>query len=572
MMWQHPAAKYRPTKPVALPDRQWPNRQLSAPPIWMSTDLRDGNQALFEPMAAAVKHELFKWLVRIGFKEIEIGFPSASQTEFDFIRELIGRGGIPEDVTIEVLTPARAPLIHRTLEALRGAPRAIVHLYNATSPVFRRVVFQRDAAAVIRMATDAALLIQQLAAAQPDTLWRFQYSPETFSQTELPFALEICDAVTQIWNACPERPVIINLPATVEASTPNIFADQVEWMHRHLARRDGIILSVHPHNDRGSAVAAAELALMAGADRVEGCLFGNGERTGNVDLVTLALNLYSQGIDPGLDFSDLNAIARVAERCTGLPVPARHPYAGDLVFTAFSGSHQDAIHKGLAAQIPGTFWEVPYLPIDPADVGRQYDSIIRVNSQSGKGGAAYLLERHYGLVLPRRLQIEFGALVKTLAEQTGEVLAADLWALLEREYLHARSPLAYLGHSLADNGAHPVLQLHAHLHGEPVTFTGHGNGPIDALLAALALPVQLLSYEERALGGGSSARAAAFVELEREGGAPRFGIGIHENIVAASLHAVLSAVNRLHQQHPLVPLPVPGLHRPGADAGPGRRA
>ena len=556
-MWPHPARKYRPAATIALSDRQWPGRRLSAPPIWMSTDLRDGNQALFEPMDHARKLELFEWLVRIGFKEIEVGFPSASETEFTFIRSLIEQQRIPSDVTIEVLTPARGPLIERTMEALRGAPRAIVHLYNATAPVFRRVVFHLDETGVIRMATDGARLIQQLAVQQPDTAWRFQYSPETFSSTELDFSLAICDAVTEVWNASPQHPVIINLPATVEGATPNVFADQVEWMHRNLQRREGICLSVHPHNDRGTAVAAAELALMAGADRVEGCLFGNGERTGNVDIVTLALNLYSQGIDPGLDFSDLSAVARVAERCTGLPVPARHPYAGDLVFTAFSGSHQDAIHKGLAAQSADGFWEVPYLPIDPSDVGRRYDSIIRVNSQSGKGGVAYLLEHHYGLVLPRRFQVEFGSLVKALAERAGEVTAADLWQLLGREYFEARTPIAYEGHSLSGDGSFPELQLRALVHGESISLSGTGNGPIDALLNALALPIRLLSYEERALASGSGAKAAAFVELETGDVAPRFGVGIHENIVSASLLAVLCAVNRLHALQALVPKPKP---------------
>src|SRR4051794_5986326 len=404
-MIPHSARKYRPAFTPSLPDRTWPNQVIRQAPLWCSSDLRDGNQALIEPMDRARKRRMFDLLVAIGFKEIEVAVPSASQTEFDFVRSLIEEELIPDDVRIQVLTPARADLIARTLESLRGARRATVHLYNATSPLFRQVVFQRDRAGIVDIATTAARQIRELAAAQPGTDWRFEYSPETFTATELDFSKEICDAVTEIWQATPERKVILNLPATVEIATPNVYADQIEWMHRHLARRDSVVLSLHPHNDRGTGVAAAELGVMAGADRVEGCLFGNGERTGNVDLVTLALNLYTQGVDPGLDFSDIDRVRREVELANQLPVHPRHPYAGDLGFTAFSGSHQDAIRKGVGAQQGQTAWDMPYLPIDPADLGRGYDAVIRVNSQSGKGGVAYLLGAAMGIELPRRLQI-----------------------------------------------------------------------------------------------------------------------------------------------------------------------
>ena len=415
---EEPATKYRPFTPVNLPDRTWPSRTITKAPIWMSTDLRDGNQALFEPMDAARKMRMFKTLVAIGFKEIEVAFPSASETDFNFVRELIEGGHIPDDVTIEVLTQARDDLIERTFDSLRGAKRAIVHLYNATAPEFRKIVFGLDRDGVKTLAVNAARTIKRFADAATDTHFTLQYSPETFTATELDFAKEVCDAVFDVWQPTPEHKAIVNLPATVEVGTPNFYADQIEWMHRNLARRDALIVSVHPHNDRGTAVAAAELAVMAGADRIEGCLFGNGERTGNVDLVTLALNLYSQGVDPGLDFSQINEVARTAEECTQLPIHPRHPYVGDL-FTAFSGSHQDAIKKGFAVQRPDAVWEMPYLPIDPSDVGRTYDSIIRVNSQSGKGGIAYLLEQSYGVALPRRLQVDFSAAVQRLTDDSG---------------------------------------------------------------------------------------------------------------------------------------------------------
>ncbi|WP_018914991.1 2-isopropylmalate synthase [Thiomonas sp. FB-6] len=546
-MLKNPQTKYRPMPPVGLKDRTWPDQVITRPPIWMSTDLRDGNQALFEPMDAARKMRMFKMLCAIGIQQIEVAFPSASQTDFDFVRELIEGGHIPEDVTIEVLTQAREDLIRRSFESLRGARRAIMHVYNATAPNFRKIVFNVDVAGCKRIAVEAATLIRDLAAQQPETEWTFQYSPEVFSGTELPVAVEVCNAVTQVWQPTPERKIIFNLPATVEMSTPNIYADQIEWMHRHLDRRDSVILSVHPHNDRGCAVAAAELAVMAGADRVEGCLFGNGERTGNVDLVTLALNLYSQGVDPGLDFSNINAIARAVEDCNQLPIHPRHPYVGDLVFTAFSGSHQDAIKKGLAAQKPTALWEVPYLPVDPADLGRAYDSVIRVNSQSGKGGIAYLLESSYGLVMPRRMQVEFSGVVQRFTDSSGsEVTAQQLWAMFNAEYTEAAEPLRYVAHHLTEHGSEQGIRLEMEIDGRAVSLRGEGNGPIDAAVRALHLPLAVQSYEERALGLGANARAVAMVEAALEGtSATTFGVGVDANIVTASIRAIVSAANRL---------------------------
>jgi 2-isopropylmalate synthase len=552
-MMQQPARKYRPFQPVGLTDRQWPNRVHTAPPIWMSTDLRDGNQALFEPMNGERKMRMFRALCDIGFKEIEVAFPSASRTDFDFVRALIEEGHIPDDVTIEVLTQAREHLIRRTMDSLRGARRAIVHVYNATSRPFRDNVFGLSKAEVVEMAVSSVRLIRELAAAQPDTEWVLEYSPETFTATELDFAKEICDAVTAEWGATPERKVIINLPATVEVSTPNVYADQIEWMHRHLARRNSVILSVHPHNDRGTAVAAAELALLAGADRVEGCLFGNGERTGNVDIVTLALNLYTQGIAPGLDFSDINQVARTVEHCTRLPVHPRHPYVGDLVFTAFSGSHQDAIKKGFAAQRPEAMWDVPYLPIDPADLGRSYGSVIRVNSQSGKGGIAYLLETEYGVVLPRRLQIEFSAEVQRHTDRHGgEMSAADIWALFAETYLEARAPARYVEHHLYEHDGRQGIRLSVERDGVTHLLTGEGNGPIDAAVHALrglGIDLQVRGYEERAMSSsvdGGDARACAIVEVAHGGGRREcHGVGIDANIVTASVKALVGAVARL---------------------------
>ena len=540
-------SKYRPFPPVRLADRTWPDKTLSRAPIWMSTDLRDGNQALFEPMDAERKLGMFRMLCEIGFKEIEVAVPAASQTDFSFVRTLIEGGHIPDDVTIEVLTQARPALIARTLESLTGAKRAIVHVYAATSPIFRETVFAMQKADVVQMTVDAVHQIRDHCAARPETEWTLEFSPETFSATELEFAREVCDAATEAWGATPARKVILNLPATVEVSTPNVYADQIEWMDRHLARRDSVILSVHPHNDRGCAVAAAELALMAGAERVEGCLFGHGERTGNVDLVTLALNLYSQGVDPGLDFSDIDRIARTIEECTQLPVHPRHPYAGDLVFTAFSGSHQDAIKKGMATRDATEHWQVPYLPVDPIDLGRSYDSIIRVNSQSGKGGIAYLLESGYGLVMPRRLQIEFSGVVQQHADATGaEVTAGELWQIFSATYLQASDPLRYVEHHLFEHGRAQGVKLTFSMGERCVTVSGEGNGPIDAVIRALGLPVRVLAYEERSLGKGADARAIACIELaggNQPGGT--HGVGIDANIVTASILAVISGINRL---------------------------
>ena len=446
-MLQQPSNKYRPFAQVALENRQWPSRVMERAPIWMSTDLRDGNQALIEPMSPEKKLRLFQMLVQIGFKEIEVGFPSASQTDFDFVRQLVEQNHIPDDVRIIVLTQAREELIRRTVESVIGAKRAIIHLYNSVAPVFRRVVFNMNQDQIVAIAVNGTRLVKQLVAQHPETEWGFEYSPESFSTTELQFAKRIVDAVGDVWQPTAAAKMIVNLPATVESSTPNVFADQIEWMHRHLNRRDCLVLSVHPHNDRGCAVAAAELAVLAGADRIEGCLFGNGERTGNVDIVTLALNLYTQGIHPGLDFSDIDAVRQCVEECNQLPVHPRHPYVGDLVFTAFSGSHQDAIKKGMAVQQADAIWQVPYLPIDPRDLGRSYDAVIRVNSQSGKGGVAYLLEQEYGLALPRRLQIEFSRVIQQATDATGkEISASDIYALFKREYLDQSTPYAYVGH------------------------------------------------------------------------------------------------------------------------------
>ena len=553
-MLKQPNTKYRPfsiTSPtVRIEDRRWPSQTITQAPIWMSTDLRDGNQALFEPMNGERKMRMFKTLVDIGFKEIEVAFPSASQTDFDFVRTLITDGHIPADVTIEVLTQAREHLIRRTMESLIGARRAIVHVYNATSPTFRDVVFNMSKAEVVEMAVSAVRLIKEIAAQHPETEWVLQYSPENFSGTELDFAKEVCDAVTAEWGATPENKVILNLPATVEMATPNVYADQVEWMHRHLARRDSVILSVHPHNDRGTAVAAAELAVMAGADRVEGCLFGNGERTGNVDIVTLALNLYTQGVDPQLDFSDINAVARTAEYCTQLPIHPRHPYVGDLVFTAFSGSHQDAIKKGFAVQQPDAVWNMPYLPIDPADVGRAYDSIIRVNSQSGKGGIAYLLESGYGLVMPRRLQVEFSQVVQQITDsEGGEIDGPALWEAFRQTYAAPAEPVRLVEHHLFEQGKQQGVRMVIEVAGQTVHLNGRGNGPIDAVVHALhaasGLAVAVHGFEERSLNEGADSQAASFVEIGLgESGAGVYGVGIHANIVTAAVQGVVAGFNR----------------------------
>ncbi len=547
-MLRNPSTKYRAFTPIDIADRSWPNRVIAAPPQWCSVDLRDGNQALIEPMDAARKRRMFDMLVKIGFKEIEVGFPAASQTDFDFMREIIERELIPDDVTIQVLTQARPELIARTYESLKGARRAIMHVYNSTSVAQRRVVFRTDRAGIIEIAVRGASVVREHALRQPDTDWTFEYSPESFTGTELDFAVEICDSVNAVWEPTPARKSILNLPATVEMATPNVYADQIEWFLRHINRRDCITLSVHPHNDRGTAVAAAELAVMAGAERIEGTLFGNGERTGNVDIVTLALNLYSQGIDPKLDFSNINEAARCAEGCNQLPIHPRHPYVGDLVFTAFSGSHQDAIKKGLSARSEADIWDVPYLPIDPTDLGRSYDSIIRVNSQSGKGGVAYLLEREFQLVMPRRLQIEFSQVVQAAADITGkELTAQELWDLFNREYINPRMPYVYRSHQLAastDGADSERLTLQIENAGRLETWLGQGSGPIDAMVNAIALPFDVLSYEEHSRGQGSAANAVSYIEITTRSRRTLFGVGMHPNIITASLLAIVSAVNR----------------------------
>ena len=545
-MLQNPAAKYRPFPAVDLADRQWPSRAITQPPIWMSTDLRDGNQALIEPMSPEKKLRFFEMLVKVGLKEIEVGFPSASQTDFDFVRMLVEENRIPDDVTIIVLTQAREELIRRTVESAVGAKRAIVHVYNSVAPVFRRVVFNMEREEIVQIAVKGTQLIKELVARHPQTQWGLEYSPESFSTTELDFSKQIVDAVSAVWQPTPDNKMIVNLPSTVEAATPNVYADQIEWMCRHLERRESLVISVHPHNDRGTAVAAAELAVMAGADRVEGCLFGNGERTGNVDLVTLAMNLYTQGVNPGLDFSDIDAVRQLVEDCNQLPVHPRHPYAGDLVFTAFSGSHQDAIKKGFAQQKADAIWEVPYLPIDPADLGRSYDAVIRVNSQSGKGGMAYLLEQEYGLQLPRRLQIEFSRAVQRVADESGrEIAASDLHALFAREYLEQDAPYHYIGHRMTEASGEDVqLEVNVARHHAPQAFKGTGNGPIDAFVNALGLEIRLMDYHEHAIGSGADAKAACYVELRVGNGPTLFGVGIDSNIVTASFKSVLSAVNR----------------------------
>jgi 2-isopropylmalate synthase len=547
-MLRNPSTKYRPFTPIDLADRTWPNRVIGAPPTWCSVDLRDGNQALIEPMDAARKRRMFDMLIKIGFKEIEVGFPAASQTDYDFVREIIEQDLIPDDVTIQVLTQARPELIARSYESLKGARRAIMHLYNSTSIAQRRVVFKLDRAGIVDIAVRGAAAIREHSLRERGTEWVFQYSPESFTGTELDFAVEICDAVNAVWEPTPQRRTILNLPATVEMATPNVYADQIEWFSRHVARRESQIISVHPHNDRGTGVAAAELAVMAGAQRVEGTLFGNGERTGNVDIVTLALNLYTQGVDPGLDFANINEAARCAEACNQLPIHPRHPYVGDLVFTAFSGSHQDAIKKGLAARAEDEQWDVPYLPIDPSDLGRSYDSIIRVNSQSGKGGVAYLLERDYQLVMPRRLQIEFSQVVQAAADTSGkELTSQELWELFASEYLSPRAPFVYRSHQLAastDGADSERLTLQVEHDGRLENLHGQGSGPIDAMVKAIGLPFDVLSYEEHSRGQGSAAQAVSYIEITTRSRRTLFGAGMHPNIITASLLAMLSAVNR----------------------------
>ncbi len=554
-MLKNAASKYRPFPPVHLPDRQWPNRVLTAPPLWCSVDLRDGNQALAVPMNVSQKLELFEALVKCGFKEIEVGFPAASNTEFAFMRRLIEDHRIPEDVTIQVLVQAREDLIERTVESLMGARKAIIHLYNSTSPAQRRIVFGLEKAEVVGMAVRGAQWIRDRVPRLVGTDVRLQYSPESFSATEVEFALEICSAVMDVWEPTPDRKIILNLPDTVEVAMPNVYADQIEWFIRHLPRRDSAIISVHTHNDRGTGTAATELALLAGAERVEGTLFGNGERTGNLDVVIVALNLYMHGIDPGLEFGDLSALCEVYERCTGMIVPPRQPYAGELVFTAFSGSHQDAIRKGLRAwetaatkgdSIP---WDVPYLALDPSDLGREYREVIRVNSQSGKGGVAYLLESEFGIELPKDLQREFGPIANEEVDQLGrEVRGPELKAMFWREYIERETPWKLDG--FATEGRNGVVRCRARLldHGQPRELEGEGNGPIAAFVHALStggLPrFEVASYLEHALGSGEGASAIAYIQIRLADGRTRWGAGVDTNIELASIKAVVSALNR----------------------------
>ncbi|AWG33786.1 2-isopropylmalate synthase [Alcaligenes aquatilis] len=551
-MLKNPSQKYRPF--VAFDrdfaERTWPSKRITKAPIWMSTDLRDGNQSLIEPMNVARKLRFFEQLVKIGFKEIEVGFPSASQTDFDFVRKLIDENRIPEDVTIIVLTQSREDLIKRTVEAAAGAKRAIIHLYNACAPAFRKVVFNLSKDEIKEIALTGTRLVKSEVAKYPQTQWGYEYSPEVFSTTEPEFALDVCNAVVKAWDPATDERVILNLPATIEATTPNMYADQIEWMHNNLEQRSNVTLSVHPHNDRGTAVAAAELAVMAGADRIEGCLFGSGERTGNVCLVTLALNLYTQGVNPELDFSDIDEVRRTAEYCNQLPVHPRHPYAGDLVFTAFSGSHQDAIKKGLAQQKSDELWEVPYLPIDPADLGRSYDAVIRVNSQSGKGGVSYLLEQEHGLVLPRRMQIEFSRAIQRVTDSSGkEVTPADVYGIFESEYLNCKKHYKLLKHNIisqphADSGQQFTIEVDVEHDGQVRTLKGSGEGAISAFVNALDMSIKIMDYNEHAIGSGAETRAAAYVEM-RIGDSPSgFGVGVHADIVTSSFLAILSAVNR----------------------------
>ncbi|MDX1297416.1 MAG: 2-isopropylmalate synthase [Pseudomonas sp.] len=548
-MLKHPSSKYRPFTQIAIPDRTWPDQIIDKAPIWLSTDLRDGNQSLIEPMDAEKKMRFFKCLVQIGLKEIEVGFPSASQTDFDFVRELIEGGHIPDDVTIQVLTQARDDLIERTFESLKGAKKAIVHYYNACAPSFRKIVFNQDKAGVKAIAVAAGKTIKRLAAAAPETQWGFEYSPEVFSSTEIDFAVEVCNAVIGVFQPTPANPLILNLPATIECATPNNYADQIEWFGRHVDRRDSVLISVHTHNDRGTGVAASELAVMAGADRVEGCLFGNGERTGNVCLVTLALNLYTQGVDPELDFSDIDNVRKVVEDCNQIPVHPRHPYVGDLVHTAFSGSHQDAIRKGFAQQQADAVWEVPYLPIDPADIGRDYEAVIRVNSQSGKGGITFLLEQEYGICLPRRMQIEFSQVVQKETDRLGlEMSAKQIHQLLEREYLQASVPYALKGHRLQEENGTSAVDVEIVNDGEVQHWRGIGKGPLEALVAGLPVAVEIMDYSEHAIGAGTNAKAAAYIELRVNGGRALHGVGIDENLTTASFRALFSALNRSLKQ------------------------
>ena len=544
--------KYKPFEPIKLENRKWPSNVINEAPLWCSVDLRDGNQALIEPMGAERKDRMFSLLCELGFKEIEVGFPSASQTDFDFVRDLIESKKIPSDVTIQVLTQSRDELIDRTFESLKGVPQAIVHFYNSTSTLQRKVVFKQDKAGIKDIAINGAKRVKNLALQNPDTDWRVEYSPESFTGTELEYAAEVCDAVVEILKEVSNHKIIINLPATVEMSTPNIYGDQIEWMNENLKNRKDICLSLHPHNDRGTAVAASEFGLMAGADRVEGTLFGNGERTGNVDIVTLALNMFTQGINSNLDFTNINKVMREVEYCNQLPVHPRHPYAGDLVFTAFSGSHQDAIKKGFQGmrESNNPVWEVPYLPIDPADLGRSYEAVVRINSQSGKGGVAFLLEKDHGVSLPRRLQISMSQKIQKLADKSGkEINTTEIWQIFETNFLIPTEGFSYISHkSSSENDIH-YLELNLNINGREVALSGSGNGPIDSLINGLrektGTEIKVSDYHQSAISSGSDAKAAAYIELELDG-KTSWGVGINPNTTIASFEAIIVGLSKLN--------------------------
>ena len=547
----NPVNKYKAFEPIDLKNRQWPSKVIDKAPTWCSVDLRDGNQALIEPMGAERKDRMFALLCKLGFKEIEVGFPSASQTDFDFVRSLIEDKKIPSDVNIQVLTQSRNELIERTFESLKGIPKAIVHFYNSTSTLQRTVVFNQDKDGIKEIAINGALKIKELALANPDTDWSFEYSPESFTGTELDYAAEVCDAVVEILKEVSKHKIIINLPATVEMSTPNIYGDQIEWMNKNLINRENITLSLHPHNDRGTAVAASEFGLMAGADRVEGTLFGNGERTGNVDIVTIALNMLTQGIDPQLDFSNINSVMREVEYCNQLPVHPRHPYAGDLVFTAFSGSHQDAIKKGFHAmkQSNNPEWAVPYLPIDPADLGRSYEAVVRINSQSGKGGVAFLLEKDHGVSLPRRLQISMSQKIQELADETGkEISSSVIWEIFEENFLKPKNNFSYQSHTSSTKDDVNELEVKMIMNAKEVNVSGTGNGPIDSFVNGLSkelgINIKISDYHQSAISSGSDAQAAAYIELEKDG-QTKWGVGINPNTTRASFEAIIVGLSKI---------------------------
>ena len=550
----NPYKKYKPFRAIKIDNREWPSKTIGLAPMWCSVDLRDGNQALIEPMGPERKNRMFDLLCKIGFKEIEVGFPSASDTDFNFVRSLIEDNKIPSDVNIQVLTQSRSELIERTFESLKGASKAVVHFYNSTSTLQRRVVFNQDKEGIKQIALNGAKQIKELALKNPDTNWSFEYSPESFTGTELDYAAEVCDEVVDILKDVNNNKIIINLPATVEMSSANIYGDQIEWMNKNLRNREYICLSLHPHNDRGTAVAAAEFGLMAGADRVEGTLFGNGERTGNVDIVTLALNMLTQGIDPRLDFSNINSVMREAEYCNQLPVHPRHPYAGDLVFTAFSGSHQDAIKKGFKAmkETNQYNWEVPYLPIDPADLGRSYEAVVRINSQSGKGGVAFLLEKDHGVSLPRRLQISMSQKIQKLADESGkEIMTSEIWDIFDKEFMQPKEGYSYLDHKSSTNGSTHNLSIKMLLNNNEVQMDGIGNGPIDSFINALAsqnIKLKVSDYNQSAISSGSDAKAAAYIELESNG-KTSWGVGINSNTTRASFEAIVVGLSKILNQN-----------------------